>query len=211
VITHLLSGFIAEIVSCSLWLPIDVIKERLQVQSELNIYKYKGPRDAVFKINLSEGLSGLYRVSSFTIQAYGATLLFFGPFSAIFFAIFEKMKDFVAKDRQKPTLIESMVCSATASAFAGFVTTPLEIVKLRMQIQRADVATRGGSLEKSIFGYRNAFHGLSLMYSSEGFFALFKGGLLRICFTIPITTISMSLTEFFKQQILQQNLLESFI
>ena len=42
--------------------------------------------------------------------------------------------------------------------------TPLEVVKLRMQIQRADVATHGGTLEKSVFGYRNAFHGLYTMY-----------------------------------------------
>ena len=80
------------------------------------------------------------------MKAYGATLLFFGPFSAIFFTCFEKLKDLVVKDREKPTLVESMVCSATASAFAGFITTPLEIVKLRMQIQRADVATHGGTL-----------------------------------------------------------------
>jgi len=33
------------------------------VQSELNIYKYKGPLDAAKKINLSEGAVGLYRVS----------------------------------------------------------------------------------------------------------------------------------------------------
>lgn len=29
-----------------------------------------------------------------------------------------------------------------------------------MQIQRADVAQRGGKLQDSIFGYKNAFHGL---------------------------------------------------
>lgn len=29
-----------------------------------------------------------------------------------------------------------------------------------MQIQRADVAQRGGRLEDSVFGYKNAFHGL---------------------------------------------------
>jgi hypothetical protein len=94
------------------------------------------------------------------MKAYGATLLFFGPFSAIFFASFEKMKDFVLVDRQKPTLPENILCSSAASAFAGYLTTPLEVVKLRMQIQRADVATHGGSLAKSVFGYRNAFHGL---------------------------------------------------
>lgn len=38
------------------------------------------------------------------------------------------------------------MCSATASGLAGYLTTPLEIVKLRMQIQRADVATHGGTL-----------------------------------------------------------------
>jgi len=39
-----------------------------------------------------------------------------------------------------------MICSATASACAGYITTPQEVVKLRMQIQRADVATHGGTL-----------------------------------------------------------------
>lgn len=33
-----------------------------------------------------------------------------------------------------------------ASGLAGYITTPLEVVKLRMQIQRADVSTRGGTL-----------------------------------------------------------------
>jgi hypothetical protein len=33
-----------------------------------------------------------------------------------------------------------------AGAVAGFLTTPLEMVKLRMQIQRADVANTGGKL-----------------------------------------------------------------
>jgi hypothetical protein len=55
------------------------------------------------------------------------------------------------------------MCSSMAGAVAGYITTPLEIVKLRMQIQRADVAQTGGRLEDSIFGYRNAFHGLELL------------------------------------------------
>lgn len=56
-----------------------------------------------------------------------------------------------------------MVCSAMAGGFAGYLTTPLEIVKLRMQIQRADIAQTGGRLQDSVFGYKNAFHGLSLL------------------------------------------------
>ena len=79
--THLFSGFLAEIASCTLWLPIDVIKERLQVQSELNIYQYSGPRDAMKKINISEGLSGLYRVN-LTIHRLTEQLCYFSDPSA---------------------------------------------------------------------------------------------------------------------------------
>ena len=57
------SGFIAEFASCSLWLPIDIIKERMQVQSELKLYKYDGAVDAVQKIRGTEGVIGLYRVT----------------------------------------------------------------------------------------------------------------------------------------------------
>lgn len=59
---HLLAGFTAEFFSCIFWLPIDIIKERLQVQSEVKIYSYSGPMEAVKKINASEGIIGLYRV-----------------------------------------------------------------------------------------------------------------------------------------------------
>ncbi len=40
------SGFLAECVSCMLWVPIDVVKERLQIQNELKIYYYKNSLDA---------------------------------------------------------------------------------------------------------------------------------------------------------------------
>lgn len=72
--------------------------------------------------------------------------MFFGPFSAIFFAAFEKLKAMIVKNKENQTLTESILCSSMAGAIAGYLTTPLEIVKLRMQIQRADVAQRGGRL-----------------------------------------------------------------
>lgn len=35
------------------------------------------------------------------------------------------MKDLILTDRQKPKLHESIICSGVASAFAGYVVTPL--------------------------------------------------------------------------------------
>jgi len=103
---HLLAGLVAEAASCVLWVPIDVVKERLQVQSTLwkeagagtananaggapprgkSMLLYRGNVDAFASIISNEGVRGLYR-------GYGATLLSFGPFSAIFFMLNEQFK-----------------------------------------------------------------------------------------------------------------------
>jgi len=46
----------AEIGSCVLWLPIDVIKERLQVQHVLKTYHYENAIDAAIQISRKEGI-----------------------------------------------------------------------------------------------------------------------------------------------------------
>lgn len=85
---HLASGFAAEAASCVLWVPIDVVKERMQVQGRRaggggghGLY-YRSTPDAVAQIWRGEGLRGLYR-------GYGATLASFGPFSAVYFGTYE--------------------------------------------------------------------------------------------------------------------------
>lgn len=75
----------AEAVACALFVPIDVIKERRQVQANLKMYSYKSDLDALKQIKGTEGVRGLYR-------AYGATVLSFGPFSALYFMFYEKIK-----------------------------------------------------------------------------------------------------------------------
>lgn len=56
------SGLVAETVSCLLWLPMDVVKERLQVQKNLGIYEYTSTSHAIKQILKTEGITGLYRV-----------------------------------------------------------------------------------------------------------------------------------------------------
>jgi hypothetical protein len=76
---------IAEVISCVLWVPIDILKERLQVQSELGTYKYKNTFDAIRQIHQKEGFFALYR-------AYGATVMAFGPYTGISLAFYDKFK-----------------------------------------------------------------------------------------------------------------------
>ena len=81
------SGLTAEMISCVIWVPVDVIKERLQVQSQLppHVPRYRGNIDALMTISRTEGLCGIYK-------GYGATVASFGPFSAFYLMFYEQPK-----------------------------------------------------------------------------------------------------------------------
>ncbi|CAK4706630.1 unnamed protein product [Aphanomyces euteiches] len=64
-LTSFTAGIMAEAVSCVIWVPIDVIKERMQVQSKSKgAFYYKNTIDAATTIVRTEGLRGMYRGAS---------------------------------------------------------------------------------------------------------------------------------------------------
>jgi Mitochondrial carrier protein len=83
--------------SCVVFVPVDVVKERLQVQIQTTsghpgastgvaggLPMYNGSLDALIQICRHEGLKGIYK-------GYGATLLTYGPFSALYFFLYEEV------------------------------------------------------------------------------------------------------------------------
>ena len=59
----LTAGFGAEVVACIVFVPVDVVKERLQVQSTLtSAAQYRGSWNASRDIWRNEGLAGIYKV-----------------------------------------------------------------------------------------------------------------------------------------------------
>lgn len=80
---------------------MDVVKERLQVQIQFplgtephtlknpsaGLPLYNGSLDALIQICKNEGLKGIYK-------GYGATLLTYGPFSALYFFLYEEVIGF---------------------------------------------------------------------------------------------------------------------
>jgi hypothetical protein len=200
-LSHLSAGMIAEAVSCLLFVPIDVIKERMQVQGGVpppttagrqgSVY-YRNTVHAARTIFRGEGLRGVYK-------GYWATVGSFGPFSALYFALYEQFKARALAMRGSSELhvSDSLVCAASAGGIASALTNPLDIVKLRMQVQRA------GNLD---FGYRGFSHGLKTMLREEGVRALFRGAGTRVLFHAPTTALTMTLFEScksFAQRLLQ--------
>jgi len=190
---NFLCGLFAETVSCVLWVPIDVIKERLQVQSNLKSFQYKNAVDAIFQISKVEGLRGLYR-------AYGATILSFGPFSGLYLMSYEFLKKEFIKPGSHVGLFESTFMAGMAGCFASVLTNPLDIAKLRMQVQRAE-GFKSGSGEPGRFGYKNVFHGVYTIAQKEGVLSLFKGSLARTFYHTPATAISLGLLEYIRHTV----------
>lgn len=198
-ITHLLSGFGAELVSCVVFVPIDVVKERMQIQHGTSVNYYSSNWDAFRKIWRAEGFRGFYR-------GYGATLASYGPFSALYFALYEKCKAVAhvklgaLPDSTEPLPFGWQISAACAAgAGASVATSPLDLAKLRLQVQRSMVngVTNVGAGAGPWGGtqYDSLPHALTEIARSDGFWGLFRGAAARVAFHALSTALTMTMFE----------------
>lgn len=199
-------GFAAECFSCCLWVPIDVLKERMQVQSMAKDGRnlYQGPLHGLRRIFTEEGFTGIYK-------GYGATLASFGPFSALYLAFYEQFKSGAENiyfkerspnvTRELPYLVY-LGCGGAAGGLASWLTNPMDMVKLRMQVDRGARLTGrvmgGGTLT---FNYSSMFSGLQQIVQEGGLRALWKGAATRVAFQMPNTAITISAVEWIKKRL----------
>eukprot|EP00555_Chaetoceros_dichaeta_P011909 CAMPEP_0198253624 /NCGR_PEP_ID=MMETSP1447-20131203/4025_1 /TAXON_ID=420782 /ORGANISM="Chaetoceros dichaeta, Strain CCMP1751" /LENGTH=342 /DNA_ID=CAMNT_0043939365 /DNA_START=150 /DNA_END=1174 /DNA_ORIENTATION=- len=222
------AGMLAETVACVIYVPVGIIKERLQVQRVLiptngttatqPHHLYNGSLDAFRKILKTEGLAGIYR-------GYGATLASFGPFSAFYFVFYEQMKlwsreTLVSRRRlleeqeegdnsQASTSTDRngemelplsyiVASSVGAGAAASWLTSPLDMAKLRIQIQRgggrtSNTVSKGAAASNLI--YLGMIDCLVQTHRVEGVRGLFRGAVARVIHCVPSMTITMTCYE----------------
>jgi hypothetical protein len=200
---HFTAGMLAETIACIIYVPVDVVKERMQVQQGLQSSPsaYKSSWDAFQKIARSEGITGIYK-------GYTATLGSFGPFSALYFVFYEKLKRSSCQyvSREPYTISGSLGrntelpfpwvvgCSAGAGALASWLTSPLDMAKLRLQVQRGHIAQHASSLAP-VTSYRGVWDCLKQAHKRDGFRGLFRGAGARVLHFAPATTITMTSYE----------------
>lgn len=106
-------------VACTVRVPVEVIKQRMQV----GIYRDMNFVSVFYKIFRTEGGFGLYRGFTATIQREI-------PFSAIQFPIYESLKKkFAGDDRRKMA-----ICGSVAGGVTALLTTPLDVLKTRTML-----------------------------------------------------------------------------
>ena len=204
---HLAAGTFAEAASCVFWVPVDVLKERMQVQgamprSTAGATWYTGAVDGAAQILRSEGLRGLYR-------GYGATLLSYAPYSAIYFAVYERLRAAgwrrafgttplppdappLPPGAPQLPLAWQVASSSGAGCVAALATNPLELAKLRLQVQRNATSAPH---------YTGTAHAIVTIAREEGLRALMRGSAARCAFVVPGTAITMTLFEEMRPRI----------
>jgi hypothetical protein len=207
-LVHFLSGMLAEAVACLVYVPVDVTKERMQVQLKNEDAKrstgfyYRNSWDALKQICRTEGLSGIYK-------GYGATLGSFGPFSALYFVFYERFKYWARLHSTTGPTTQSMrdleqvklsfpriiLCSSTAAGISAWITSPLDLAKLRLQIQRGHVLGSNSHSHAQQTMYKGVSDCLKKVFEAGGLAGLFRGAGARVLFTVPATTISMTSYE----------------
>ncbi|KAF5094821.1 hypothetical protein DV451_004898 [Geotrichum candidum] len=134
------SGLLGDLASSFIYVPSEVLKTRLQLQGRYNnpfsvsAYNYKGMNDAYRTIVRTEGYRALF-------YGYKATLIRDLPFSAIQFAFYEKFhslaQTFVGAGNDMGVGLE-LLTGGIAGGLAGAITTPLDVVKTRIQTQSTE-------------------------------------------------------------------------
>jgi solute carrier family 25 iron transporter 28/37 len=218
-----IAGFVADAASIALYVPGDVVVQRLQIHNS----PYTGFFDACNKIAREEGLKGFYR-------GFGATFLTSGVASAVWWLIYENVKERLyegqsneqlerERNASKKSLWSALVevnrlpqlgAGYVAGSLTSALINPLDVVKTRLQVQDAFQVTYSplsATQPQSIISkpsleaanacavtprrYRNVFHGLYRLYADEGMKGMFRGVMPKLLSRGPLSALSSLLYE----------------
>lgn len=166
------AGISAEVVASLLWTPLDVVKQRIQVAPH-GLGAFGAARAACLEV----GVKGLWR-------GYFAGLAVWGPFSSIYFASYEFLREMIGRSGgpQNPSAKESIPAGLGAGALAALSTQPLDCAKTRIQV---GAVPRDSGLLAIV----------RKVYSEEGMRALWRGGAARALWLTPGCAITITVFE----------------
>eukprot|EP00249_Psilotum_nudum_P014577 c24897_g1_i1 orf=1510-2538(+) len=193
-VAHAAAGIVATLASDAVFTPMDVVKQRLQLSGS----PYRGVTDCMRVIFQEEGVRAFY-------ASYRTTVVMNAPFTAVHFSTYEAMKkvlmDISPEKASEEHLIVHTIAGGAAGALAGAVTTPLDVVKTRLQCQGVNGAER--------FSNSSIGDALKKIIAKEGLAALLKGLKARVLFHTPAAAICWSTYESTKSFLQRWNRMQA--
>lgn len=154
-----LSGLVGGIAQISVMSPGDIVKVRLQCQTEskraggnVNKLKYRGPVHCLLSIIREEGFMGLYR---------GALPLMLrdGPSFATYFLTYTTICDWLSERSGRKVDWAGVMLAGGISGMAGWtIGTPMDVIKARLQVDGTQGTRR----------YKGFFHCITETLRLEG-------------------------------------------
>lgn len=194
-VTYFIAGVLGDLALSVFYVPLEVLKTRLQLQGRYNNphttasgYNYKGLGNAIRTIARQEG------VRTFTF-GYKETLVRDLPFSALQFAFYEKFRGFAltySSLRDLPVWQE-LLTGAAAGGLAGTLTTPLDVIKTRIQTQSSE--------KVGVSSLNSTTRALLSIYKNEGIFGAFSGVGPRFIWTGVQSSIMLLLYQVSLKQL----------
>ncbi|XP_022134585.1 mitochondrial substrate carrier family protein E isoform X2 [Momordica charantia] len=202
---HFIAGAIGDTLGSFVYVPCEVMKQRMQVQGTRSSWislpmkdsismnhgghmygYYSGMFQAGRSILKEQGLRGLY-------AGYWSTLARDVPFAGLMVMFYEALKDLTEYGKQKwrpnsavNSSLEGLVLGGLAGGLSAYLTTPLDVIKTRMQVQ-------GSTLR-----YNGWLDAVSTIWRSEGMKGMFRGSVPRITWYIPASALTFMAVEFLR-------------
>ncbi|KAH8483521.1 hypothetical protein H0E87_028068 [Populus deltoides] len=195
-----IAGMSASLCSQAVFVPIDVISQKLMVQGYSGHEKYNGGLDVARKIIRTDGIRGFYR-------GFGLSVMTYSPSSAVWWASYGSSQRVIWRllgqgtDREGAAPSEStiMLVQATggiiAGATASCITTPLDTIKTRLQVMSLERRSSARQVVKSLIkddGWTGFYRGLG-----PRFFSMSAWGTTMILAYEYLSMGSFSFTDIF--------------
>ncbi|XP_014778404.1 mitochondrial uncoupling protein 2 [Octopus bimaculoides] len=190
--------------------PLDTAKVRLQIQGETGnktsklgvspttekqAFKYKGPIGTIRVIIQEEGARALYNGIIPGLQRQMC-------FASIRIGSYDSFKDFYSRlygnnPQKQPSFIAKMSAGVTSGAIAIMIAQPTDVVKVRMQAQKAGVPAR----------YSGTMNAYKTIATTEGVRGLWKGMVPNIARNVVINCSELVTYDIVKNFIITRNIL----
>ncbi|XP_042015798.1 S-adenosylmethionine carrier 1, chloroplastic/mitochondrial-like [Salvia splendens] len=204
---HFLAGAIGDTLGSIIYVPCEVMKQRMQVQGSKKYWTsvlvkegsqeklgmptygyYPGMFQAGHSIWKEQGLRGLY-------AGYWSTLARDVPFAGLMVTFYEAFKTmsqygrqgiFPNSDFHTNSTFEGLVLGGLAGGLSAYLTTPLDVIKTRLQVQGSTIR------------YTGWLDAVYKVWHAEGVKGMFRGGVPRIAWYVPASALTFMAVEFLR-------------
>ncbi|GAA0163040.1 secondary carrier transporter [Lithospermum erythrorhizon] len=176
ILMKIASGAFSGALATALTNPVEVVKVRLQMNSEVR----RGPYQELQKIVSEEGMRALWK-------GVGPAMARAGALTASQLTTYDESKrELMRWTSLREGFYLHLISSTIAGMVGTIVTAPMDMVKTRLMLQRESNEMRL---------YRSGFHCAYKVLITEGPQGLYKGGLTIFARLGPQTTITLVLCE----------------